>query len=666
MEKNPNEPRLGASVLSVEAACAYAISREVVGDYEGACAILGSWWKPGQEPCLDGLDRRAAAELLLRVGTVNGWLDSTQNHGTQNKHSQYWISKSLALFEVVGAEKSIAECHMELGHCYYREGALDLAYDNYQIALSYLQQSDHKELCIITLLRRAVVEQVSTRLRESKATLEQAAQMLQPEHSVFLHGRFFNNYALTIQELGKAENNIALLKEASAYFSQAGRCFEQAGSLRSCALVLNNLGMLLMALGQSHEAEQHFNSARHLFVELKDIIGIAHINESRARLFLTVNRYEEGATAVAEAVKTFRESREDAFLAEALTTQGITYARLNRWVEARYSFNEALHTAERCADLEGAGRAALSLVEEMCDRLTLIERRDFFARAEYLLGATQSSETRERIRACGQLVAAAEEEERKRREQEIHSEKMASLGQLAFGVAHNFNNALTIIKGRTQIIQMTSLPEKVEKNLGLILETVDDSVAMIRRIRDFGRPRTDEDFIRLDLMKLLGSAVEMTRPRCAEQGISLNWEPPEPVFLRGDMGELREVFVNLIYNAVDALAGPGAITVSATLKGENIELRFTDTGPGMTKEVRSRIFEPFFTTKGGKGTGLGLATAHSVIRSHTGIIEVESIYGAGATFKITLPLNPPKLKTKEITLPLMVGEHRHLEAALTV
>jgi signal transduction histidine kinase len=236
---------------------------------------------------------------------------------------------------------------------------------------------------------------------------------------------------------------------------------------------------------------------------------------------------------------------------------------------------------------------------------------------------------------------------------------------LAFGVAHNFNNALTIIKGRTQLLQRLSLPENAGKNLHLIAEAVDDSASMIRRIRDFGRPRTAESFIRVDVAKLLDSVVEMVRPRCREQQVRIGWERGAPLLLQGDPGELKEVFVNIIYNALDALAGEGRITISTRLTGNNVELRFSDTGPGMNEEVRAHIFEPFFSTKGGKGTGLGLATCYSIINGHSGVIEVESEPGAGATFKITLPFTPAQTPAYEPEL-LVPGAHRHQEAALTV
>jgi signal transduction histidine kinase len=655
-------------VLSVETACAYARTREDTGDYAGACALLDHWWKLGQEPCTQGLDWRAQAQLWLRAGTLTGWVGGAEKSGAHNKKAQSWISKSLALFESLGDKGGIAECKIELGYCYYREGALDLAWETYQAALEYLQRSDEVEGCIVALVRRALVEQVSFRFRESKATLESAVCLLQPEHSPFLRGRFFNAYAITLKALGQAENDSAFLQEASTYYEQASHCFECAGSLRSQAAVLNNLGCLLAALGQNSEAEQHFYEARRLFAELQDIACVAQTNEGLVQLFIKAQRYEEAVKIISESVNSFRECREEAWLAQALTAQGIANARLNRWVEARYSFNEALHIAERCADFEGAGRAALSLVEEMCDRLTASERREFFARAEYLLAATQSNEIRERIRVCAEQLATAEEADRRRREQEIQNEKMAALGQLAFGVAHNFNNALTIIKGRAQLLQRMKLPNGSEKGLEMILEVVTDSASMIKRIRDFGRPRTPEDFIRLDVARLLESVVEMARPRCVENQIDLRWTRVAPILVMGEAGELKEVFVNLIYNAIEAVGAAGAIAVSATVKDGKVEMLFADTGVGMSAEVRAHIFEPFFTTKGKKGTGLGLATCYSIVNSHSGIIEVESEPGRGTAFKVIIPLASDKAQEPEddSSETILPGTHRHVEAALTM
>ena len=624
-------------VLSVHEACAFARVCEEAGDYEKACEYLRPWWVAGQEPRLANLQTKEIAELLLRSGTLAGCLGGNKR-SAQQKKAQSWISQSALLFEILRDTQRVAECRLELGNCYFREGLLEFAEDNYRLALAALELPASKELYIVALIRRAIVERQSSRLWEARNTLEAAARLMGGKGSAFLQGRFFNEYATTLKNLGQAEKDPELIREATAYFSQAIQCFEVSGNVRYCAAVLNNLGGLLAGLGQHEEAAWEFNQARKYFAKLKDFVRAAQVDESRAQLFIKLKRYDEGAQIIADAVRILRASGEEIFLAEALITQGLIYARQERWMEARYACSEALRLAEHCADFESAGRAALVLLEEMCERLNADERREMLARAQRLLALTQRGEIHERLHNCVRRVDAATETERRQRDQEIQHDKMAALGQLAFGVAHDFNNILTTIKGRAQLMQRLELPQPANNSLQSIVQAVQDSSSLIKRIQDFGRLRPVQELVRLEMGPLLAEVVDMAQLRCAETNISLSLEPFTPAFVIGDVVELKEVFVNLIYNAVDALQNGGTITLAARQHEKNLEIYVRDTGQGMSPQIKAHIFEPFFSTKGKQGTGMGLAVSYSIVRRHDGLIEVDSLEGFGTTFKITLPL----------------------------
>jgi signal transduction histidine kinase/ActR/RegA family two-component response regulator len=299
----------------------------------------------------------------------------------------------------------------------------------------------------------------------------------------------------------------------------------------------------------------------------------------------------------------------------------------------------------------------LILIEEMCDQLADDERREIGAQANQLLANSQQHATRERLRKCLDMIAEAHLRYEAQREQEIHAQKMAALGELSFGVAHNVNNTLTGILGRAQLILRNSNdPAKIEAGLELIIKSAEDGAHIIRRIQDFARQRPSREFETVAIAELLKDACEMTRPRWESRSefapIRFALHGDCKAFVKGDPVELREVLVNMIYNAIDAMPSGGEVRVTAQENRDRVVVSITDTGTGMTPEVKQRLFDPFFTTKGKAGTGMGLAVSFGIIRRHDGLIEVDSEPGRGTTFKISLPKVMPALpETKGIQTP---------------
>jgi len=231
-------------------------------------------------------------------------------------------------------------------------------------------------------------------------------------------------------------------------------------------------------------------------------------------------------------------------------------------------------------------------------------------------------------------------------EQFSQIEKMSALGELASGVAHDFNNTLAGILGRAQLLLETKDAERLEKGLNIIIKSARDGAKTVKRIQDFARQRRDHDFQTVEVRQLLLDAGEITRPRwknraeAANINIQLEIRCDHDVRVMGDESELREVLVNLVFNAVDAMPEGGTLTLSANAEGETVDLWCRDTGTGMTEDTRLRIFDPFFTTKDQLGMGLGLAVSYGIIRRHEGNVMVESDIGSGTTFRISLPSAP--------------------------
>jgi PAS domain S-box-containing protein len=236
--------------------------------------------------------------------------------------------------------------------------------------------------------------------------------------------------------------------------------------------------------------------------------------------------------------------------------------------------------------------------------------------------------------------------------QMLQSDKLAALGQLAGGIAHNFNNQLQAILGYTQL--MMRAPgnlDIVKKGLSVVESAALGGTEAVRRIQEFARLRPGEALVPLDLNQVIRDAITITRPRWEEEvarsGVHLDLElslPPVP-WINGRPAALAEVFTNLILNALDAMPQGGRLTVSSRHEGSQVIVTVSDTGVGMPESVRRRAFEPFFSTKGERGSGLGLSVSYSIVKRQDGDIHVDSEEGVGTTFTLRFPVGQPTVAT---------------------
>jgi len=245
-------------------------------------------------------------------------------------------------------------------------------------------------------------------------------------------------------------------------------------------------------------------------------------------------------------------------------------------------------------------------------------------------------------------------EKKQMEERLIRSEKLRALGEMAAGVAHDLNNVLGAILGRVQLIQLglrreeaakEFLPgDSLQKELGIIEQAATDGAHTIKKIQEFTRSKTDESrFIPVDINEVLEGAFEFLRTKIKDEAdakgihnqVQMVKHPLPPVM--GNPAELREVFLNLLLNSIDAMPRGGTITLKTEASNGHVTIEVSDDGLGMPESVRHRIFDPFFTTKGVQRSGLGLSVSYGIIRRHHGEIEVDSEEGVGTTFRINLP-----------------------------
>jgi len=234
---------------------------------------------------------------------------------------------------------------------------------------------------------------------------------------------------------------------------------------------------------------------------------------------------------------------------------------------------------------------------------------------------------------------AAREKERLQ-EQLRHADRLATIGQLSAGVAHELNEPLGAILGFAQLILKESdLPETVRRDLDKIEEAALHAREIIGKLMLFARQSPPEKtWVRLDL--LISEGLYLIESRCRKSGIELVREIEEDLpEIIADPGQIYQVLINLSVNAIQAMLEGGRLLIRAGRHPEGILISVQDNGTGMTEEIRKKIFTPFFTTKDvGEGTGLGLSVVEGIVSSHGGTISVESSLGVGTKFDIVIPL----------------------------
>src|SRR5713101_8339949 len=268
--------------------------------------------------------------------------------------------------------------------------------------------------------------------------------------------------------------------------------------------------------------------------------------------------------------------------------------------------------------------------------------------------AIQGAQVLEELRATLQKLEASQQ-------QMVQAERLSALGEMAAGVAHDFNNLLAVVVGRSELLLARGQEPDVTRDVEIIRQAAWDGAHTVRRIQEFTRTRQTRPAGRVDIPELLRDVVELTRARWKDEaqsrGVSydvvVEGGPVPPV--AGISAELREVFMNLLINGIDAMPGGGQFVFRVSSDAASVIIAAEDTGCGMSDETRRRVLEPFFTTKGARGTGLGLAVSWGIVKRHGGTIEIESTLGMGSVFMIRLPISVDDLAPEASASPARQG-----------
>ncbi|HEX6775999.1 MAG TPA: GAF domain-containing sensor histidine kinase, partial [Methylomirabilota bacterium] len=243
----------------------------------------------------------------------------------------------------------------------------------------------------------------------------------------------------------------------------------------------------------------------------------------------------------------------------------------------------------------------------------------------------------------------------------VRGETLSAIGKLASGMAHHLNNLFAVILGRleTLLVKVPADPD-ARRYIEIIQRAAQDGAEVVRRVQRFSRVKPVSRATPVDLNQLAQEVLELTRPRWHDEAqlrqirvdTELNLGSIRAV--AGEIAPLREVLMSLVLNAIDAMPGGGQLTLRTWSDAKEVHCAVSDTGSGMSDEVRQRAVEPFFTTKGPKSTGLGLSVTYGIVQRHNGRIDIDTGLGRGTTVHITLPAMPPTVRAQPpLPVPLV-------------
>lgn len=368
-----------------ELRCQLAKGYEDTGDYEAARQVMSELWLHlGDRPQVEGLAQSTAAEVLLRVGVLTGWIGSKQQIPDAQETAKDFISESINTFESFSDVK-VAEAQTEIALCYWRTGD----YDEARLILNELLAKNgiDDDVKAKALLRLAIVEYSEERFSEALEILTDNVELFEKITNPTLKGSYHNNLANLWMALGKSENREDYTDRAFVELAAASYYFEEAGHKGYLANAENNLGFLYFKANRFKNAHEHLDRARRIMSGLKDKVALGQCEETRARVFLIEGRNAEAEKTARSAVEVLEKGGQQDLLAEALITHGTALARLDFYSQSYATLHHAIEVAQQAGVESYAERAALIIMKELGDHLSL-------RKAKTLTGRTLIEEVR--------------------------------------------------------------------------------------------------------------------------------------------------------------------------------------------------------------------------------------------------------------------------------
>ena len=376
------------------------------GQYEAARDALGELWRGiGVRPDVSALGEASAAEVLLKAGILSGWLGASEQARGSQASAKDLISESASLFERAGEREKAAFARSDLALCYWREGGHDEARILLTQASGEMEGAEPEQRAVV-LLRWGTVECSTGRLHSALGILKETDRALMDSDNHALRGSFHNLHGLTLRRLGDIDSNVDYYDRAIIEFTAAVYHYERARNERFAASIENNLAFLLNKIGRHADAHEHLDRAGVILARLGDTGRLAQVDVTRAQVLVAEKLYRDAARVIAGSISSLEQGGETALLADALTVQGVVWARLGNYENSISVMRRAVSLAEEAGAVSDAGRAALTLIEEHGSRRAISgdELHDLYWRADRLLKDTQNAEEVARLRACARVV----------------------------------------------------------------------------------------------------------------------------------------------------------------------------------------------------------------------------------------------------------------------
>ncbi|HVK39392.1 MAG TPA: tetratricopeptide repeat protein [Candidatus Kapabacteria bacterium] len=464
---------------------------------------------------------------------------------------------------------------------------------------------------------------------------------------------------------------------------------ERSGNEAFAANAMVNVGNALLALGELDRAREYLQ--RGLAAQLR-VGHFEHAGNARmvlGRLEQRLGHVDAARGHLDAAIELHTRARAIRGMADAYRHHGELSLELGDARDARARLEKALEIAagnELPVQSMNAHRLLARALRELGEPERALEHLDEYDRIRRRWETDEAQATLQKLQVLHDIesarneaelhrlrtveLASALEELKQAQTQLVHAEKMASLGQLTAGIAHEINNPVNFIRSSTsplrrdldevraivaqaledesaetrerverrmRELEVDELRSEIDSLLRGIEEGASRTAEIVRGLRSFSRLGED-DLKPADLHEGLDATLTLLRPRLRD-GVIVERNYGELPPVECNAGQINQVFMNILSNAIDAMEGSGRITIATSMRDDHARIEISDTGEGIDETVASRIFEPFFTTKAiGAGSGLGLSISYGIIEKHRGTIEVRSVRGEGTTFVIELPV----------------------------
>jgi len=385
--------------------CETALELKDKGDYEGAQEAMRPLWKRvGERPDTTGLHASTAAEVLLCVGILTGWIGSKNQIGGAQEAAKDMLTESITYFESAGDVTRIAAARTEIAYCYWRDGELNEAEIMLRESLERLTVKG--ETRARALLKLTTVVWTAGRADEALQILSENTTLFKKLANHTTRGVFHSQVANMQQVVATPENRSEYFQRAVTEYKEADRHFRLAHNPVFRADVKNNVGFLLSKLSRFKEAHRYLDEARRLFLGFRDKARAAQVDETRAQIFIAEGKWEEAEAVARRAAASFAKMGHKCLEVDALISQGIALARGGKNQRAHYIFQKAIEIALGVNAQNKAGLAALTLIEEV-DQLSPATLHSAHQQAREWLTGSQSQDVSLRLsNAAGKLATS--------------------------------------------------------------------------------------------------------------------------------------------------------------------------------------------------------------------------------------------------------------------